>query len=130
MGLNVDAGVYQYRGAEAGDSGDTAYFLGVSYSEFDGGVWYTNSDALDGRRGRIEAGWTHAIDDDLSVSLRMGHTDYVSNRRLPDSSSLSIGAQRRLGNVGFGLGVIDRGLVDTPRGDRFHLFGNVSAAFP
>lgn len=130
MGLNVDAGVYQYRGAQAVDSGHAAYFLGVSYSELDGGVWYTNGDALDGRRGRIEAGWTHAIDDELSVSLRMGHTDYASSRRLAGSSSLSIGAQRRLGSVGFGLGVIDRGLVDAPQGDRFHLFGNVSAAFP
>lgn len=130
MGLNVDAGVYQYRGGQALDSGHNAYFFGVSYSELDGGVWYTNGDSLDGPRGRIEAGWTHAIDDDLSVSLRMGHSDYTSDRRLPASSSLSIGAQRRLGRVGFGLGVVDRGLLDTPQGDRFQLFGNVSAAFP
>jgi hypothetical protein len=130
MGLNVDAGVYQYRGDQTRDSGHNAYFFGVSYSELDGGVWYTNGDALDGPRGRIEAGWTHAIADELTVSLRMGHTDYSSNRRFPASSSLSIGAQRRLGHVGFGLGVVDRGLLDAPQGDRFHLFGKVSAAFP
>ena len=130
MNVGIDTGVYRSVGAQGVETRSAGYFLGISYSGLEGGIWYTNGDEFAGRRGKIEAGWTHAVDDELSFSLRIGHTEYTSDDRAPGVSSLSIGAQRRLGNIGFGLGVVEQGLVNgSQQSDRFHLFGNLSAAF-
>lgn len=129
LGVDFDAGIYKYRAGPLLDTGRKEYFLGLSYRAFDGGVWYTNDEMLDDRVARVEAGWTHAVGSDLSFSLRMGRTDYGSSRELTDSTNLSLGAQKKLGNVGFGVRLIDQGLMDTPQGNRLHLFGTLTADF-
>lgn len=130
-GLSLDAGLslsHVYEQHTAIDYRD--YFMGVSYGDLDGKVWYLPESALsDEPILYYEAGWRREVTDNLSLSLRVGQAQtpgYGLANSLYEQPSLSLGASTDVGGYGLGLRLIGGGGGMFGGGQDLRLMGSIS----
>ncbi len=139
-GLSLDAGVRQFRFDERGGGRRYAagrqaeYFLGVSYKQIGGRVWYTNPDEdLPDQvpSTYYEARWSSPDPEGLTFSMRVGRYDpAVRNGLLGGYSDISVAARKQFHGYGFGLRLTDTTLGAGKDGSDIHLMGSISKRFP
>lgn len=139
-GLSLDAGVRQFRFDEAGGNRRVAagrqaeYFLGVSYKQVGGRVWYTNPDQdLPDQvpSTYYEASWSSPDPEGLSFSMRVGRYDPTArNGLLGGYSDVSVAARKEFHGYGFGLRLTDTTLGTSKDSSDIHLMGSISKRFP
>jgi len=127
--LSLDAGLALSPSGQASRLDYRDYFLGISYRNLAGRFWY-QPDPGTGRAGYYyEAGWQGSLSDRFSLSLGLGQgstADGGFGSLLPD---FSFGARARLGSVGIGLRLIERGGSEFLEPSSLRLMGNISGSF-
>lgn len=134
-GLSLDAGVSISQAMQLNPVNYRDYFMGVSYGNWDGKVWYlpeaVDSDIADSLY--YEAGWSKPVGEQFAFSLRVGQQQSLGTRLLDDASktpNLSLGASANLRGYGLGLRLVESGGQLFGGEEDLRVMGSISKPFP